>query len=253
MRRQQILGSLARAARGELGVAGSGWEAKVLMALVSELRGESRHAFAHVIGDMGEKIVKRGHNVQSCFEVITTLKNQMFPLLRRDIEYVERADVAFYEAYDALATIVRRSIARERIRLSRWVFEVSHVCNELSGVLDASALQTTIYTQMTRLGFRNYYVVLDSEQASSSRLELLVACEDGHELTQDSINRFYQDGLLPVEAMERVREGRAFAVMPLAWKTDYLGFVLFEIDSENTNAFAAIAEAMSIGISALRR
>ena len=120
VRRQHILETLTRTARGGLGVAGADWDQRMLNAFVSEMRGETPGAFAAFVDELARGLTARKEDTQICHDVIHALRGQMLVALRSDPARRDKAEEIFYATHLAITEVQHRNMSRETIRLERW-------------------------------------------------------------------------------------------------------------------------------------
>lgn len=248
VRRQHILDALTRAARGGLGVAGADWQPRLLNAFVSELRDETPGAFARMMDDFAQLLVARGGDVQIFHDVIHVLRKQVSRTLRSDPVRRDRAEEIFYTTHLALSEAQQRGMSRETLRLGRWGRDISEVCNSLAHAFDASELRQQILEQLPRVGLESFFVVVYCEQRGLACARLLAARNEGRDLSPSHECSFDATTLLPSKTMQSIRDGRAFAVIPLTCKTLSLGHVVVELNLANLFCYDVIAAAIASGV-----
>jgi DNA-binding LacI/PurR family transcriptional regulator len=247
MRRQHILDSLLRAARGGLGVGGTDWHAKLLAAFVTDLSGETPGALCSLIEDWTQKLTARGGNVQTCQEVVDCLRRQISATLRQEPTRRDRAEEIFHAADRSIGDVVHRGLMRERFKIGRWVRELSVTCNLFAGSQSLTELRLRIERQLTALGIRNYYVVIYDNQDTSSA-KLLVANDQRQSVVSAPGLQFDARSLLPTPMLPALGGGRAFAVVPLSRCNESLGHALFELALDHAFSLDVIADAIATGI-----
>lgn len=248
MRHLRIVDALTRAARGRLGVVGSDWQRKLLSDFVSQVRGEKPNAFGSTIEEWVRKLSASGSELQVCYDVVDTLYQQLGVTLRADPGLGYDADGIFYAARQAINDTERRSMAHEQLRLSRWVRDISYVCNSLAGTFDLSLLRNRIQERLPQVGFVNYFVVAYPKVDEPSEAELLLGREDGSDVGLRNGEVFPASELLPSRLRGVLASGRAFAVLPLVCRDHNVGHILIELDLSCAFSYGAIAEAMATGL-----
>lgn len=248
IRRQHVLDTLTRAGRGQLGVAGADWQARLLNAFVADMRSDAPSAFSLIVEEIGLKLIAQGIDGEVCHDVIDVLRRQLTITLRSEPVRRDKAEQIFYAGHLALSDTTQRSLIRERFRLGRWVRDMSYVCNRLSGTFDIAKLRNLIREQLPRVGLKNFYVVTYSGDRGSSAAEFLIGVDKGREITLPSDREFDGKSILPKHLMDTLGVGRAFAVLPLAWNHLSLGHVIIELDLYHSFSYGPIAEAIGCGL-----
>lgn len=118
-RRQIIVAELARAARGHLGAAGSGWESRLIDALLNELRG-LRTSFTSEVAKTLQKLERTRVDGDLIQEVLSGLRLQSLPCVAEDPVARDRLEEALHEARVFAASFATEAAAsrnrRERDR-----------------------------------------------------------------------------------------------------------------------------------------
>jgi DNA-binding LacI/PurR family transcriptional regulator len=139
-RRQTILAEMSRAGAGRLGAAGSGWETRLLDALIVELRGAGGspfyRAFEHVLQKL-ERAPVAGLVLQ---DVLTALRRQSLPCVAGVASARDKLEDALHEARVLLGVRTEEAVerrAREQREIER-TFESSIRAVLFSGSADLS-------------------------------------------------------------------------------------------------------------------
>lgn len=247
MRRQHILAKLTRAARGELGVAGADWQARLLNSLTCDLSAEQANNLLELMESIAEKLVARGGDVQPCYDVLDCLRRQLGTALNGEQQLRNRAEEVFYRTQLALSQIMQREMARAQLRLGRSARDISSTCNSLSSVVELRELRAIINEQLPYLGLNEYFVVL-YDDADPQRAQLLASHAMDGETAPMPDARFDPEALLPRGVLTRIGSGKAFVLLPLAHRSHVMGHALFGLDLDRTLAYEQIANAIAAGI-----
>jgi sigma-B regulation protein RsbU (phosphoserine phosphatase) len=111
-RRQAILAEMSRAGAGRLGAAGSGWETRLLDALIVELRGASGAPFYRAFEHMLQKLARAPVAGLVLQDVLTALRRQSLPCVAGVSSARDKLEDALHEARVLLG--VRSEEAAER-------------------------------------------------------------------------------------------------------------------------------------------
>ena len=247
MRRQHILTKLTRVARGELGVAGADWQARLLNSLTLDLSTEQSDTLFELMENIAEKLVTRGASIQPCYDVLDCLRRQLSAALNSEPQRRNRADEVFYRTQLALSEIVQREMARAQLRLGRSARDISAACNNLSGVVDVPELRRVISERLPYLGLNEYFIVLYRDGAPQCAQLLAARTQDG-ELVSLQDAQFDARSILPRALLPQIGGGKAFVLLPLAHKKDVFGHALFALELELMLAYEQIANAIGAGI-----
>jgi DNA-binding LacI/PurR family transcriptional regulator len=251
-KRQQILDRLTRTARGELGGLGADWQNRLLTALVAESRGDEPGAFSNLIEEFAQKLMARGTDLQVCHDLVDVLRKQLAVAMRSDPIRRDRTEDAFHQSHLVLSSGLQRNLMRDRLRLGRWVREISSACTTLSSTFEKSELRTLIRELLPRVGLRNYFVVTYSEAPEAHRACLFVGSDQGRDVGDALDQTFDAAQLLPRHLLSVLSSGRAFSVLPLTCSNANLGHIILELNLEHSFSYGAIAEAIGVGLYGVR-
>jgi hypothetical protein len=117
-RRQMILAEMARAAAGRFGAAGSGWEARLLDALIVELRGAAGSTFYRAVEQTLQKLERTPVDGVSLQDVLTALRRQALPCVAGVAAARDRLEDAVHEAR-VLIAVSSEELSGRRARSMR--------------------------------------------------------------------------------------------------------------------------------------
>jgi DNA-binding LacI/PurR family transcriptional regulator len=117
-RRQTILAEMARAAAGRLGAAGSGWEARLLDALLVELRSPRSSTFYGALEQILQKLERAPVDGIVVQDVLSALRRQSLPCVTSATDARERLEDALHDAR-VLASVWSEGASNHRIRAAR--------------------------------------------------------------------------------------------------------------------------------------
>ncbi len=117
-RRQAILAEMARAAAGRLGAAGSGWESRLLDALLVELRSTRTSSFYRAFEHMLQKLERTAVEGSVVQEVLTALRRQSLPCVTDAPDARDKLEDALHDAR-VLASTWSEQASGHRVRTAR--------------------------------------------------------------------------------------------------------------------------------------
>jgi len=117
-RRQAILAEMARAAEGRFGAAGSGWEARLLDALIGDLRMAGSSTFYRTFDHLLHKLSRDPIDVAVLQEMLTALRRQSLPCVASVTGARDKLEDALHEAR-ILAAIFCEEAGERRARQAR--------------------------------------------------------------------------------------------------------------------------------------
>lgn len=249
-RRQTLLSALSRASRGALAPAGADWEVRTINAISSELRGESPGAFLKHVGDITDRLVRRGVELQPCHEVLAVLREEVLACLGKEPERRALAEELLQQARLAISDATERVLGRSRLKLERWARTLSKVGASLIGTFELGELSAAVSGRLPELGIRSCFVVRyetsTSTRAPTSRL--LLAYDSVVGVPAIAPGPFSTATILPPELLVDTPHLRNFVVVPLFFNQQVLGFALIEFDIAQVFAYEALRDLLSAAL-----
>lgn len=117
-RRQAILAEMARAAAGRFGAAGSGWEARLLDALLVELRSTRTSTFYRALEQVLQKLERSPVDGIVVQDVLSALRRQSLPCVAGSADAREKLEDALHEAR-VLTSVWSEETTNHRFRSAR--------------------------------------------------------------------------------------------------------------------------------------
>jgi phosphoserine phosphatase RsbU/P len=157
-RRQSLLAELARAARGQFGVLGRGWEASLLGALNDDILG-APGSFLSQYDEIVARCQSAHVDVGVCHDVLTVLRRQLMACLTGDVERRNLADRLLDEARISVSRAAERVQANERLALAAHLPALSELCVDLAAARSLSELGSVL-GRSARLGVAECHLLL---------------------------------------------------------------------------------------------
>jgi DNA-binding LacI/PurR family transcriptional regulator len=177
-RRTSILAELARAAAGRL-TGMSGWESRLLDALLEDLATETGGAFVAEVEQVVRQNVAHGRDVMICHDVLTVLRLQAVACATLEHAARPRVEDLFQESRLTMARI-GAEVERDRVRtLQARLRLVTKGCLSLLGTLPRAELAPLLTEHLPALGIRWFSVTRLRGQIGASGLDLLVRRAEG--------------------------------------------------------------------------
>jgi hypothetical protein len=223
-RRQIIVAEVARAARGRLGAAGPGWEARLIDALVNELRG-ARASFTRELEKILRQVERTRPDGDLIQEVLSGLRLQCLPCVAEDPIARDRMEEALHDARVFAAAFGSEAVA-SRIRLERdrvhafqralraamisGFTEVSRVC---AAAFPGFGIEACVVAALGRAG----------DVASEARV--VIGFGPGGKIAANE--PIALDALPSHELLER--SGRTQMLLPIVYRSQPLGAALVSV------------------------
>jgi DNA-binding LacI/PurR family transcriptional regulator len=247
-KRQYILGDLARAGRGELGVAaGAQWDIRLLTAAAEQIRGDSAHAFLRTYDEIVRRAVLAGVRSVVCSDVLTALRGH---LVRCGDDAAKRAqaEAMFDEARIILMNAVEGVQVEARVRLENATRSVTRAGAAMLGARDIGELAAVVHDHVPKLGIPRCFVmhVVRGSQGLKARV-VIAEKPDARKSDTSAWSEFPA-----VDIFRRVvlpeGEQRAFAVFPALFANEHLGLVVLEIGSLEQFACETLRQLLSASL-----
>jgi DNA-binding LacI/PurR family transcriptional regulator len=177
-RRTSVLAELSRAAAGRL-TGMSGWESRLLDALLEDLSTESGGVFVAEVEQVVRQNVALGRDVMICHEVLTVLRLQAVACATLEPGVRPRVEDLFQESRLTIARI-GAEVERDRVRtLQARLRLVTKGCLSLLGTLPRAELAPLLTEHLPALGIRGFSVTRFRGKAGDTELDLLVRRAEG--------------------------------------------------------------------------
>jgi hypothetical protein len=177
-RRISVLAELARAANGRL-TGMSGWEARLLDALLEDLSTEAGGAFVAEVEQLVRQNVALGRDVMICHEVLTVLRLQAVACATLEATARPRVEDLFQESRLTVARI-GAEVERDRVRtLQARLRLVTKGCLSLLGTLPRAELGPLLTEHLPALGIRGFSITRLRGALDSGELDVLVRRAEG--------------------------------------------------------------------------
>ena len=239
--RQTLSVELLRTARGKLTGAGAGWEAHVVEALYSEVRGTGPGALPRTIDQLARRVIRANGEIGVLQDLVTTLRSNVLPCVRGDPAARDRIEDAFHTTrLLAGAHLTRRAVDRASDSANR-LHELARSA-ELQMLSEGDALSRVAAAHLPSLGVEACVVASFAEPGRSDAECRVVLGFDGPRLFQDHV-RFPARSLVPEGTIDLRR--RSAVVMPITFGAEALGFAVFAYGSSHGLAYEQLREIFS--------
>lgn len=177
-RRGSVLAELARAAAGRL-TGMSGWEGRLLDALLEDLAKEAGGAFVAEVEQLVRQNVAQGRDVMICHEVLTVLRLQAVACAALEPAARPRVEDLFQESRLTISRI-GAEVERDRVRtLAARMRLVTKGCLSLLGMWSRAELGSLLLEHLPALGVRSFSVGRFLGPADTGKLEIVVRRAEG--------------------------------------------------------------------------
>jgi DNA-binding LacI/PurR family transcriptional regulator len=248
-RRQTILAELARAAAGRLGAAGSGWEARLLDALLVELRSPRSSTFYRALEQVLQKlerVVVDGIVVQ---DVLSALRRQSLPCVAGAADAREKLEDALHEAR-VLVSVWSEEASGQRVRAARELERTFQTALRSVLFSGPAELSRVVAERLPDFGIEACVVVgLDEPGNAAAGARLLFGFGPGERIT------LVEPTQLPSVPKHPLLQngGRAVVALPLEAGGRAIGVALLCLASTPEHELEGLREFLGTALDLLRR
>jgi DNA-binding LacI/PurR family transcriptional regulator len=224
-RRQVILAELARAGGGRLGAAGSGWESRLLDALLVQLRGADPASFARALEQMLIRVERSDVEAGVIQAMLTALRRQALTCASGDRVARERLEEALHDArVFAAAFSEQAEMSRSHSALER--LKAMHGALRSAMFGGGPELSRMVASHLPELGIEACVVAeLSGPSEPESSARVLFGFGPGGKLAADETIAV---GALPAHGL-LAHSGRTQVLMPIVLRGEPLGVMLASV------------------------
>jgi DNA-binding LacI/PurR family transcriptional regulator len=246
-RRTSVLAELARAAAGRL-TGMSGWEGRLLDALLDDLSRSTGGAFVAEVEQLVRQNVALGRDVMLCHEILTVLRLQAVACAALEPTARPRVEDLFQEARLSISRI-GAEVERDRVRtLAARMRLVTKGCLSLLGMWSRAELGPLLVEHLPALGIRAFSVARFKGPADTGMLEVLARRVEGLSPGADSVLPLGSLGL--DEALEREE---AMLIEPLEFDGQPVGLVALAWGARDPLHYEQLREILGAAVFGLGR
>lgn len=244
-RRQLVLADLARAARGGLGVLGSGWEARLISALTRDLQGATQTAFPLAVEEALLKLLGQRTDFNLFHDVLSALRRHLLACLEADPGRRALAEDLFQHARTLVGQISERAQAQQKLASIRRSGALAGAGGALLSSFQMRDLSTAIAQHLPDLGIRSCFLVLNAEHPGAAP-DLAVAYTEGAPFGDFAGARARRNDL-PRWLLD-AGIANAFYVGPLFSEQQVLGYALLDLGSCEGAVYEALREFLNAAV-----
>jgi hypothetical protein len=247
-----ILAEISRSARAGLGVAGAGWEGRLLNALLGSLRADSSDEFLKVTDEILRATLAGAGELRVLYDVLLAMRGQVLAALTPGAEQRERAELLFHEAASIVSDAVERVQANRRITLKLRARSVAGTVTGFSQWRTIEEIARRLVGDLATLGVGTCYIATYEPEADRSRAKVIFAYE-GHR-RHDAVEAsppFASQSLVP-DTISRDDRSSGLVVAPLFFEGDDIGFMLIELGKCEASVFYVLPALVSLALHHVR-
>jgi PAS domain S-box-containing protein len=242
-RRAQILSAMAQAVNESEKVTREDVE-RLLNSFVSELKGGTSGLLMRELDQELRQTAAAWGDVTAWQGIISAFRRQMLPYLSGPA--LALAEDLWQQARVAISETALRAQAQAQLRAARQAQMLREIGAALITTFDVEGLMAVLTEGLPRLGIPSCYISLyenPREPAEWSRL-ILAYNESSQVKLEPGGRRFRSQELVSAELWPQGRQF-SYAIEPLYFQKDQLGFVLFEIGPQEGSVYETLREQIS--------
>jgi signal transduction histidine kinase/DNA-binding LacI/PurR family transcriptional regulator/DNA-binding response OmpR family regulator len=246
--RAAILTDMVQSFEGPLAGQASPWVAQLLSAFISEITGAAPDSFLAILDKGMRETVAVGEVVSRWHEVVSALRRHGLAHLREAVA-LRRAEHLWQQARVMIGETSQRAQAYQAWQAEQQAQILSEINQALGTVIDVTELADVLAESLPRLNIHLCYMSLYKDPLAPAETARLVLAKD-----RQGRRPLAAEGQ-PFPTRQLVPEGWAprapcasWVVEPLYFRTDQLGFVLFEADPRQEETYEILAGQISAAL-----
>jgi sigma-B regulation protein RsbU (phosphoserine phosphatase) len=248
-RRTLICAELARVAHGAMFGVGSGWEQRLLAAVLSDLTGQGTSVFLAAIDQVVVKLQRAGGQLSVCQAVLSLLRREILDCASGDSDVVARAEDLFYAARELLAESLVRTEISKKIETLSQLREFSQASALLLGDRTLAELREQFELRFRALGIPAFALGVFKEPGKVSEECLCLAAYSSARRFRIP-ETFRASELGPTDLF--AQDSGALLVQPLVFDGQPMGIVTVMLSTLDITIFEQLREILGAGLRGFR-
>jgi sigma-B regulation protein RsbU (phosphoserine phosphatase) len=244
-RRTLICAELARVAHGAMFGVGSGWEQRLVAALLNDLSGQGASVFLTTIDQIVVKLQRAGGNLGVCQAVLGLLRREILDCTSGDWDVTAQAEDLFYAARDLLAESRVRSELSNKLETVAQLREFSNASSLLLGTSSLPKLREQFELRFRALGIPAFALGVFPEPGKASDDCLCLAAYSSARRFRIP-ETFRASELGPPDLF--AQDTGALLVQPLIFEGRPMGIVTVMLGTLDITIFEQLRETLGAGL-----
>ncbi|HEY3666287.1 MAG TPA: substrate-binding domain-containing protein [Polyangiaceae bacterium] len=244
-RRTLICAELARVAHGAMFGVGSGWEQRLVAALLNDLSGQGASVFLTTIDQIVVKLQRAGGNLGVCQAVLGLLRREILDCASGDWDVTAQAEDLFYAARDLLAESRVRSELSKKLETVAQLREFSNASSLLLGTSSLPKLREQFELRFRALGIPAFALGVFPEPGKASDDCLCLAAYSSARRFRIP-ETFRASELGPPDLF--AQDTGALLVQPLIFEGRPIGIVTVMLSTLDITIFEQLRETLGAGL-----
>jgi signal transduction histidine kinase/DNA-binding LacI/PurR family transcriptional regulator len=225
--------------------------AQLLEAFLIELKDQTSQLFLPTLDKVLRPMMAMGDDISLWQEVLSTLRRKVWPYLASRAE-LARAENLWYQAQVLLGEMIRQAQAQQDLLRERQNQTLQEISQTLITTFELKQLLDTVAQCLPQLGIQSCYLCLYDPNSSSAnegqlpeKARLILAYTEKGRLELGSKELCFPSGcLLPAGTLPERRQ-YTLVVLPLYFRENQLGFILFEMGPQTDTVYEALQSQIS--------
>lgn len=248
-RRALLCAELARSAHGTLFGAGTGWEERLVAALVRDLTQRETSSFVSALERVLVNLQRAGGDLSACQAVLSVLRKGIQECAAGDYEVLGRANDIFDASRELIGESLIRSEILRKAHLSHQLRESFRLAATLAGASDLAVLRRDLEERARALGIATMSVGLFTEPGQVTKECVCLVGYSGSGRV-DAQTTFDASEFAPREIFEGAKT--TLLVQPLVFDGKPIGIVTTSFGSFDVMFYEQLREILGTGLHARR-
>ena len=202
-------------------------------------------AFLATLEDMLLQVVAAGSQVEDWQNVISAMRNCLLPYMA-DEATSSRAEDIFNQGRVVIARMIRKNWALQEVEEAQRVDALNLLGNDLVATNEQEQLFTVVRDRLPGLGFESFYLALyDGRERPSEWSRLMLACDEGTQVSVDAAERRFLTQRLVPDALTPQDRRYTWVVQPLNHRDSQFGFLILEVGPKEGDLLRSVAARIS--------
>jgi sigma-B regulation protein RsbU (phosphoserine phosphatase) len=250
-RRHYILADMARAARGNLGAAGSQWEVRLLNAVAEQVRGDSPDAFSRAYDDLLRRLIVAGSDISVCNDVLSALRPRVIRAIS-DPKLRIRAEDFFHEARIKTCNALEGVQAATRARAWNDALVLMNAGAAIMACTTIAELARAVHEHLPAAGIPRCFIAqLHERPGAPAFARLVIAEKPGVRKSDATMSVSYPLHDVLRRAVLSETDEQAYAVFPATFANGDRAVLVVQLGDMEAYAYEALRTVFTSALSRL--
>ena len=244
-RLEEILAALVQAAAAENLKIEPDQIVQLLDAFAARLSAPAGDGFVRALDEALRQAAASGGEVAGWHQVISALRRQTLPYLR-DGETLLRAENQWQQARVLIGKVAQLALGYREVLAEQRMGVLREIGAALITTFDSVGLMDVLARQLPRLDIAGAYLALyEDPRQPTGPARLLLACDEQGRVEIEAGSEVFPAPQLAPAALWPPAGRYSLVAMPLYFRQEQLGFVMFEANPQDGPMYEALREQIS--------